>query len=172
MFFKRYLFYFLVDILYKRILFFPALFVTIILKTRSIKQKEIEHYWWLADADGQVLGRFASQIAQILRGKHKPDFTPHLDMGDCVVVVNAEKIRVTGNKETNKEYFRHSGYPGGQSFTNLKLMRKTHPERIVKNAIRGMLPHNRLGRRILGHLKVYSGNDHPHHAQNPKVMEF
>ncbi len=172
MFFERYLFYFLVDTLYERILLLSAFFVTIILKTRSIKQKEIEHYWWLADADGQVLGRFASQIAQILRGKHKPDFTPHLDMGDCVVVVNAEKIRVTGNKETNKEYFRHSGYPGGQSFTNLKLMRKTHPERIVKNAIRGMLPHNRLGRRILGHLKVYSGNDHPHHAQNPKVMEF
>ena len=101
MFFERKLFYFIVDILYKRILLFRALFVTIILKTRSIKQKEIEHSWWVADADGQVLGRFASQIAQILRGKHKPDFTPHMDMGDCVVVVNAEKIRVTGKKETN-----------------------------------------------------------------------
>ena len=140
--------------------------------TKSIKQSEVNHKWCVADADGQVLGRFASRIAQILRGKHKPDFTPHMDMGDCVVVVNAEKIRVTGNKEKNKEYFRHSGYPGAKSFTNLQLMRKKHPERIVKNAVKGMLPHNKLGRKIMGHLKIYVGNDHPHQAQEPKVLEL
>tara|TARA_Y100000588_G_scaffold389585_1_gene492760 strand:+ start:172851 stop:173279 length:429 start_codon:yes stop_codon:yes gene_type:complete len=142
------------------------------MKTQSIKQSDIEHNWWVADADGQVLGRFASKIAQILRGKHKPDFTPHMDMGDCVVVVNAEKIRVTGKKESDKLYFRHTGYPGSKSFTSVKLMRKTHPERIVKNAIKGMLPHNRLGRQIIKHLKVYTGAEHPHNAQQPKVLDI
>ena len=154
MFFERKLFYFIVDILYKRILLFRALFVTIILKTRSIKQKEIEHSWWVADADGQVLGRFASQIAQILRGKHKPDFTPHMDMGDCVVVVNAEKIRVTGKKETNKEYFKHTNYPGGTKFSSVKLMRSKKPEFLLMNSVKGMLPHNRLGKKILQNCKT------------------
>jgi len=142
------------------------------MKTRSIKLSEINHQWWIADADGQVLGRFASRIAQILRGKHKPSFTPHMDMGDCVVVINAEKIRVTGTKETDKEYFTHSGYPGSKSFKNVKLVRKTNPERIVQNAVKGMLPHNRLGRKINTHLKVYAGSEHPHQAQNPKKLEF
>jgi large subunit ribosomal protein L13 len=142
------------------------------MKTRSIKLSEINHQWWIADADGQVLGRFASRIAQILRGKHKPSFTPHMDMGDCVVVINAEKIRVTGKKETDKEYFKHSGYPGSKSFKNVKLIRKTNPERIVQNAVKGMLPHNRLGRKINTHLKVYAGSEHPHQAQNPKKLEF
>ena len=140
--------------------------------TKSIKKSEIEHSWWVADANGQVLGRFASRIAQVLRGKHKPNFTPHMDMGDCVVVINADKIRVTGNKEKNKEYFKHSGYPGSKSFTSLQAMRKMHPERIVKNAVKGMLPHNRLGRKIMGHLKIYVGDEHPHKAQQPKVLDL
>lgn len=142
------------------------------MKTASIKESEITRDWWVADADGQTLGRFASRIAQILRGKHKPAFTPHMDMGDSVVVVNAEKIRVSGNKETAKEYFRHTGYPGSGKTTDLKHMRQLHPEFIIENAVKGMLPHNRLGRKIAGHLKVYAGSDHPHQAQNPKPMEF
>jgi len=142
------------------------------MKTKSIKQSEIQRNWWVADAEGQTLGRFASTIAQILRGKHKPNFTPHMDMGDCVVIVNAEKIRVSGNKEVNKTYFRHSGYPGGGRETTLKQLRNTHPERIIEYAIKGMLPHNRLGRSIFRHLKVYAGSEHPHQAQNPKPLEL
>ena len=142
------------------------------MKTISIKQSEIEKNWWIADAEGQTLGRFASNIAQILRGKHKVNFTPHMDMGDCVVVVNAEKIQVTGSKETDKTYFRHSGFPGGGKETSLAELRRKHPERIVENAIKGMLPHNRLGRSILSHLKVYVGSDHPHTAQQPQTLEI
>ncbi len=142
------------------------------MKTKSIKQSEIQRNWWVADAEGQTLGRFASTIAQILRGKHKPNFTPHMDMGDCVVIVNAEKIRVSGNKEVNKTYFRHTGYPGGGKETSLKKLRSTHPERIIEYAIKGMLPHNRLGRSIYRHLRVYTGPEHPHQAQNPKPLEL
>ncbi len=142
------------------------------MKTISIKQSEIEKNWWIADAEGQTLGRFASNIAQILRGKHKVNFTPHMDMGDCVVVINAEKIQVTGSKETEKTYFRHSGFPGGGKVTSVAEMRRKHPERIVENAIKGMLPHNRLGRSILSHLKVYVGSDHPHTAQQPQTLEI
>lgn len=142
------------------------------MKTISIKQSEIEKNWWIADAEGQTLGRFASNIAQILRGKHKVNFTPHMDMGDCVVVINAEKIQVTGSKETEKTYFRHSGFPGGGKETSVAEMRQKHPERIVENAIKGMLPHNRLGRSILSHLKVYVGSDHPHTAQQPQTLEI
>ena len=127
--------------------------------------------WWLADADGQILGRFASKIAQILRGKHKPNFTPHMDMGDCVIVVNAEKIKVTGNKETEKTYFRHTGYPGGVKQTSLSELRRSNPEAILQKAVKGMLPHNRLGRSILLNLKVYTGAVHPHDAQQPRVLE-
>ena len=141
------------------------------MKTISIKKSEINKNWWVADAEGQVLGRFASKIAQILRGKHKPDFTPHMDMGDFVVIVNAEKITVTGNKETEKTYFSHTGYPGGVKNRSLALVRKTNPERILMNAVKGMLPHNKLGRSILRHLKVYNGPEHPHAAQNPKKLE-
>ena len=141
------------------------------MKTISIKKSEINKNWWLADAEGQVLGRFASKIAQILRGKHKPDFTPHMDMGDFVVIVNAEKITVTGNKETEKTYFSHTGYPGGVKNKSLASVRKTNPERILMNAVKGMLPHNKLGRSILRHLKVYNGPEHPHAAQNPKNLE-
>ena len=141
------------------------------MKTISIKKSEINKNWWVADAEGQVLGRFASKIAQILRGKHKPYFTPHMDMGDFVVIVNAEKITVTGNKETEKTYFSHTGYPGGVKNKSLALVRKTNPERILMNAVKGMLPHNKLGRSILRHLKVYNGPEHPHAAQNPKKLE-
>ena len=142
------------------------------MKTKSIKQVEITHDWWVADAQGQTLGRFASKIAQVLRGKHKTNFTPHMDMGDCVVVINAKKIRLSGKKDEKKEYFRHTGYPGGSIVTSYKQMLQSHPERIVEKAVTGMLPHNRLGRKIGGHLKVYAGSEHPHIAQNPKKLEI
>ena len=142
------------------------------MKTISIKQSEIEKNWWIADAEGKTLGRFASKIAQILRGKHKVNFTPHMDMGDCVVVINADKVQLTGSKETDKTYFRHTGYPGGGKETSVAEMRRKHPKRIVENAIKGMLPHNRLGRSILSHLRVYVGTDHPHVAQQPQTLEL
>ena len=142
------------------------------MKTLSIKKSDIEKDWWVADAEGQILGRFASKIAQVLRGKHKVNFTPHMDMGDCVVVINADKIQVTGKKETDKTYFRHTGYPGGGKETSLAEFRRNKPERIVENAVKGMLPHNRLGRSILSHLKVYAGVDHPHAAQQPQALEL
>ncbi len=141
------------------------------MKTISIKKSEIIKNWWLADADGQILGRFASKVSQILRGKHKPNFTPHMDMGDFVVIVNAEKIMVTGNKETEKTYFSHTGYPGGVKQKSLSSVRKANPDRILRNAVKGMLPHNKLGRSILSHLKIYSGPNHPHSAQNPKSLK-
>ena len=142
------------------------------MKTISLKQSEIEKEWWIADANGHTLGRFASKIAQILRGKHKVTFTPHMDMGDCVVVINAEKISLTGSKETEKTYFRHTGYPGGGKETSVAELRLKHPERIVVNAVKGMLPNNRLGRIILSHLKVYAGVKHPHVAQKPQTLEI
>ena len=142
------------------------------MKTISMKLSEIEKNWWIADAKNQTLGRLASKIAQILRGKHKVNFSPHMDMGDCVVVVNAEKVRVTGKKESDKIYFRHTGYPGGGMELNLSHLRRTNPERIIENAVKGMLPHNRLGARIMKHLKVYAGMDHPHIAQDPQVLEI
>jgi len=121
--------------------------------TKTIKASEIQKDWYVADADGKVLGRFASEVAQILRGKHKANFSPNMDMGDFVVVINAEKVKVTGKKETDKKYFRHSGYPGGTTFTDLYHMRRTFPERIIENAVKGMLPKNKLGRAIMKHLK-------------------
>ena len=142
------------------------------MKTLSIKKSDIEKNWWVADAEGQILGRFASKIAQVLRGKHKVNFTPHMDMGDFVVVINADKIQVTGKKETDKTYFRHTGYPGGGKETSLAEFRRKKPERIVENAVKGMLPHNRLGRSILSHLKVYAGADHPHAAQQPQLLKL
>lgn len=140
--------------------------------TKTIKASEIEKDWYVADAENKVLGRFASEIAQILRGKHKPSFSPNMDMGDFVIVVNAEKIRVSGNKEKDKTYFRHSGYPGGTTFTDLNHLRRTYPERIIENAVKGMLPKNKLGRAIMKHLKVYVGADHPHSAQEPKQLDL
>jgi len=123
------------------------------------------------DAEGQILGRLASRIATILRGKHKPTFSPHLDMGDYVIVTNAEKIVVSGGKESQKVYWRHSGFPGGQKTRALEIIRKRFPERIIKTAVRGMLPHNRLGRQMLKNLKVYAGPEHPHQAQQPKPLD-
>jgi len=141
------------------------------MKTFSLRAEDIKKDWYLVDAEGQVLGRLAARIATVLRGKHKPTFSPHLDMGDCVVVTNAEKIVVTGAKETQKSYWHHSGFPGGQKTKTLETMRKKHPERIIQNAVRGMLPHNRLGRKIIKHLKVYAGPDHPHQAQQPQPLD-
>lgn len=140
--------------------------------TKTIKASEIQKDWYVADADGKVLGRFASEIAQILRGKHKPNFSPNMDMGDFVVVINAEKVKVTGNKETDKTYFRHSGYPGGTTFTSLSHLRRTYPERIIENAVKGMLPKNKLGSAIMKHLKIYAGAVHPHTAQQPKKLDI
>jgi len=142
------------------------------MKTKTLKISEIEKNWWVADAETQVLGRLASKVAQVLRGKHKVNFVPHMDNGDCVVVVNAEKIMVTGNKEEDKSYFRHTGYVGGVKTTSLAHLRRTYPERIIEKAVKGMLPHNKLGRKMLGHLKVYAGPNHPHAAQDPKTLEI
>ena len=142
------------------------------METRSIRANEISREWFIVDAEGQTLGRLASEIAQIIRGKKKSFFTPHMDMGDFVVVVNAEKVKVTGDKEKDKTYFRHSGYPGGVTQISLRKVRQDYPERIITNAVKGMLPHNRLGRQLLTHLKVYSGTEHPHSAQLPKTITF
>ena len=142
------------------------------MKTYSIKADEIHKDWFVADAENKALGRLASKVAQILKGKHKPTYTPHMDMGDFVVVVNAEKIRVSGNKEMQKTYFSHSGYPGGTKEVDLYTMRRRHPERVIQNAVKGMLPHNRLGRQMMRNLKIYSGPDHPHSSQQPKALEF
>ena len=142
------------------------------METTSIRVNEITRNWYIVDADGQILGRLASEVAQIIRGKKKPFFTPHMDMGDFVVVINAEKVKVTGNKEKDKTYFRHSGHPGGVTQINLRKVRQKFPERIITNAVKGMLPHNRLGRKLLTHLKVYSGEMHPHAAQQPQTITF
>ena len=141
------------------------------MKTFSIKQSEIKKNWILADAEGKILGRFAAKIAQLLKGKHKPTYTPHMDMGDCVVIINAEKIKLTGSKEKNKTYFSHSGYPGSTSFADIEQVRRTYPERILESAIKGMLPKNRLGRKMMTHLRIYAGSEHPHAAQNPTVLD-
>jgi large subunit ribosomal protein L13 len=141
-------------------------------RTYSGKKEELEREWYIVDAEGQTLGRLASRIAPILRGKHKPTYTPHLDCGDYVVVVNAEKVRVTGRKLEQKAYYRHSGYPGGLKTITLRDQLDKHPERVLQAAVKGMLPKNRLGRRMFKKLKVYAGEAHPHQAQQPKVLEL
>lgn len=138
------------------------------MKTYSQKASEIQRNWLILDAENQVLGRFATQVATLLRGKHKPTFTPSIDGGDFVVVVNADKIRVTGRKAEQKIYYRHSNYPGGLKKTTYKVMSQKHPDRIIRFAVKGMLPRNRLSRRILLKLKIYAGPSHPHEAQQPK----
>jgi len=140
------------------------------LSTFSAKPTDIKHDWYVVDAEGLVLGRLASQVAQILRGKHKPIYTPHMDTGDFVVVINAEKVRLTGNKAESKSYFRHTGYPGGTRTTSYKQMMDKYPERIIQKAVKGMVPHNRLGRQIMKKLKVYAGPNHEHEAQQPKPL--
>ena len=139
-------------------------------KTHSVKAGDIHREWLLYDASQAILGRLASQIAMRLRGKHKPTFTPHLDTGDYVVVINAEKIAVTGKKETDKTYYRHSGYPGGLREQSLQEIRARHPQHLLISAVRGMLPKGPLGRQMLDKLKVYSGDTHPHTAQMPKLQ--
>ncbi len=135
------------------------------MKTYSLKGAEIEKRWQVVDAEGQTLGRLATQVAGLLMGKHKPTYSPHLDMGDFVIIVNAKKVRVTGNKMEDKKYYRHTGYMGGLKTTNLGTMMERHPDRVIRLAVRGMLPRNRLARHVLRHLKVYAGPDHPHQAQ-------
>lgn len=142
------------------------------MKTYTPKPPEIERKWYLVDANGKILGRLASQIATILRGKHKPIYSPHMDVGDHVIIINAEKIRVTGKKASNKRYYRHTGYPGGLRFDTYAALMQKHPERILEKAIRGMLPHNKLGRKMYKKLKVYAGEDHPHQAQKPEKIEI
>ena len=142
------------------------------MKTYMARAEDIEREWFLVDAEGRTLGRLASEIAQVLRGKHKPVYTPHLDCGDYVVVVNAEKVQVTGRKLDQKMYYRHTGYPGGIKSISLRNQLQKHPERVLQAAVRGMLPRNRLGRKMLKKLKVYAGDSHPHQAQQPKVLEL
>jgi large subunit ribosomal protein L13 len=135
------------------------------MKTYSLRAREITRDWHVIDAAGQTLGRLASEVASLLRGKHKPTYSPHLDMGDYVVVVNADKIRVTGRKRQQKMYYRHSLYPGGLKVESLEKLLARRPTRVVERAVKGMLPHNRLGRALYRHLKVYAGPNHPHEAQ-------
>lgn len=142
------------------------------MKTVSAKPGEIERKWYVVDAEDEVLGRLASRVAMVLRGKMKPQFTPHVDTGDFVVVVNAEKVKVTGAKQTDKMYYRHTGYPGGIRAQNFERVISTYPERVIYHAVRGMLPKNKLGRKLIKKLKVYGGTDHPHTAQNPESIKL
>ena len=142
------------------------------MKTESVKSNEIVRDWYVVDAKDKTLGRLASSVAQILRGKNKVNFSPNLDMSDFIIVINAEKIILTGNKENTKEYWRHTGYPGGQKTVSYKKMIDERPDRVIMSAVKGMLPHNKLGRKLLKHLKVYSGSNHPHEAQSPKELSI
>jgi large subunit ribosomal protein L13 len=140
------------------------------MKTHAVKASEIDRKWFVVDADGVVLGRLASEVAQILRGKHKPIYSPHLDTGDFVVVINAEKVKVTGSKETQKNYYSHSGYPGALKTRSLQDMRAKFPERIIEHAVKGMLPHNALGHHLYRKLRVYAGAAHPHGTNHPAPL--
>lgn len=141
---------------------------TLSFKTFSATPSDIEKKWVVVDAEGQVLGRVASQVAAVLRGKTKPEFTPHMDTGDNVIVINAEKVVLTGNKKTQKEYFRYTGFPGGERFKTVEEALETDPTFLVMNAVKGMLPKNKLGRKLLTNLRVYAGPVHPHAAQKPE----
>ena len=144
-----------------------------VMNTYTLKKKEIDHQWHVVDADGLVLGRLASRVAQLIRGKHKPTFTPHMDGGDFVVVVNAKKVRLTGRKMEQKQYFRHTGYIGNEKFTPVATMLAKHPERVIEKAVFGMLPKGTLGRQVLRKkLKVYAGPEHPHEAQRPSPIDL
>lgn len=142
------------------------------MKTVSTRPQDVDHSWFVVDAEDKTLGRLATEVALRLRGKHKPEYTPHVDTGDYIVVVNADKIRVTGNKFNDKMYYRHSGYPGGIKEMNFKDMQDRHPERILEKAVKGMLPKNPLGRAMFKKLKVYAGAEHPHAAQQPQPLEI
>lgn len=140
-------------------------------KTYSLKAGDIERRWYVVDADGKTLGRLSSDVAHVLRGKHKPAFTPHMDNGDYVIIVNAEKIRVTGKRAEQKNYYSHSGYPGGLKVRGYKDVLKAHPRRILEHSIRGMLPRNVLGEAMYRKLKVYAGPTHPHQGQMPRSLD-
>ena len=142
------------------------------MKTQSVNKERASHDWYLVDADSKTLGRLSTQIAKRLRGKHKPEFTPHVDTGDYIVVINADKIHVTGKKETDKIYYHHTGFPGGIKSISLEKMRERSPEKILENAVKGMMPKNKLGRAMLLKLKVYAGTSHPHDAQQPTPLEL
>ncbi len=143
------------------------------MKTYMANKENIERKWYVIDATDKTLGRLATQIATILRGKHKPIYTPHVDTGDHVIVINAEKVRLTGNKLQDKKYYRHSGYPGGLRVrTAGQILSSGRPEQVLKLAVKGMLPHNRLGRKMFKKLKVYAGNEHPHSAQKPEKLDI
>ncbi len=145
---------------------------TLSYKTISANKATVEKAWIVVDAENQILGRFCSEIAKIIRGKHKPSFTPHVDCGDQVIVINAEKIRLTGKKMTDKVYIRHTGYPGGQRFATPREVLTKNPRGVVEAAVKGMLPKNRLGRELFHNLFVYAGPEHPHAAQQPKEIKF
>ena len=136
--------------------------------TKTISAKNVHQQWWLFDASDKVLGRFASEVAQVLRGKHRADYSPNIYMGDAVIIVNADKIRVTGNKSETKKYFRHSGYPGGVKYASFSDLMKNDSDKVVLNAVKGMLPKNKLGREISKHIRIYKDTDHGHEAQQPK----
>jgi large subunit ribosomal protein L13 len=136
-----------------------------------MRAQDVQRSWLVVDAENKTLGRLATEVARRLRGKHKPEYTPHVDTGDYVIVVNAEKVRVTGNKTTDKIYYRHSGYPGGIKAISFEHLREKHPERIIEKAVKGMLPRNPLGRAMFRKLKVYAGGEHPHAAQQPEALD-
>ena len=142
------------------------------MKTKLTKKEDVEKNWWVANADGKILGRFCSKIAFILQGKHKPIYTPNIDTGDYVIVINAEKIRLTGNKLRDKIYYRHSGYPDGLKAKNYEKFLKEQPEKVIEKAVKGMLPNGKLGRAMFKKLKVYRGGKHSHSAQMPKALEI
>ncbi len=142
------------------------------MKTVSVRAEDVARQWVVIDAADQVLGRLATEVASRLRGKHKPTYTPHSDTGDYVIVVNAAKVRVTGKKTTDKQYYRHSGYPGGIKSVNFETLREQHPERIIESAVKGMLPKNPLGRAMYRKLKIYADSEHPHAAQQPQSLEL
>jgi large subunit ribosomal protein L13 len=141
-------------------------------RTYSAKEGEIKKSWYIVDADGQTVGRLATEVARVLRGKHKASFTPHIDTGDFVVVINAEKIKMTGKRMDQKEYYHNTLYPGGARFAKFKDVRANNPDRIIESAVKGMLPKNSLGKQVGMKLKVYSGANHPHEAQQPKVLKL
>lgn len=145
---------------------------TLSYKTTSVSRANADKEWLVVDAEGKTLGRLASEVAKILRGKNKPSFTPHADCGDNVIVINAEKVQMTGKKWTDKVYLRHTGYPGGQRSKTAIEMKNSFPERIIENAVKGMLPKNKLGRALYRNLFVYTGTEHKHEAQNPKQIEL
>ena len=136
--------------------------------TKTISAKDVSQQWWLFDAKDQVLVRFSSEVALVLRGKHRPNYSPNIYMGDAVIIINAEKIRVTGNKSETKKYFRHSGYPGGVKYSSFSELMKNDSEKVLLSAVKGMLPKNKLGREISKHIRIYKDNNHGHDAQQPK----